>query len=68
MKLKIEIKMDSAVFGERGAGSEVERILAHLATVIGCGNLGMVPGASMPLTDLNGKRVGIAKVVGKGDK
>ena len=62
MKLKIEIEMDNAAFKEADEGFEVARILAHVAEVIEAGNLGMSPGATMRLRDINGNTCGTAKV------
>ena len=62
MKLKIEIVMDNAAFKEADEGAEVARILTYLARVIEIGNLGMSPGAQMPLRDFNGNACGKAKV------
>lgn len=62
MKLKIEINMDNAAFKEAGDGVVVARILAHLAEVSESGDLGFYPGATMPLRDIDGKKVGEARV------
>ena len=62
MTLKITITMDNAAFLETEPGAEADRILTHLADVIKRQNMGMSPGAIMPLRDLNGNHVGEAKV------
>ena len=62
MKLKIEIMMDNAAFQEADDGAEAARILSELAEDIGNGTMGISPGASMQLRDINGNRVGEAKV------
>jgi hypothetical protein len=61
MKLIVTIKMDNAAFDPSGT-EEAARILKHVADVIERGNFGMQVGAIMPLGDLNGNRVGEAKV------
>ena len=61
MKLKITIDMSSAAF-EPCNGEETGRILHRLAEVIEAGNTDLTPGATIPLIDINGNRVGEAKV------
>lgn len=62
MKLIVTVNMDNAAFKEASEGAEAARILNHLAEVIEHEGLGMSPGARMPLRDINGNRVGEAKV------
>jgi hypothetical protein len=59
MKLLIEIEMDNAAFADNGPGQEVARIIAEYAAT--CNNSGMV--RRHTFRDLNGNRVGFAKVV-----
>ena len=59
MKLKIEITMDNAAF-EPCNGSEVARLLEKIAARWRDENLGA--GETIRLLDLNGNRVGEAKV------
>ena len=61
MTLTIKITMDNAAF-EPEKGTEAARILKQAAEVIFFGNMGMTPGAKMPLRDLNGNIVGEARV------
>ena len=59
MKLKIEIQMDNAAF-EDGAGIEAARILKALAEDFQDRDL--LPGEMFRLRDVNGNKVGEAKV------
>jgi hypothetical protein len=61
MKLKITIDMSNAAF-QGDEGFEVARILMLLARLIKTGSMGMLLGATQPLRDANGNRVGEAKV------
>ena len=61
MKLKIQIEMNNAAFADCGNGPEAARILHQLAEDIDvCDRLGA--GDSLGLMDINGNRVGEAKV------
>lgn len=60
MKLKIDIKMDNAAF-EDAQGAECARILRTLAERIEDSDC-LSPGVWSTLIDLNGNRVGEAKV------
>ncbi len=59
MKLKIEIKMDNAAFGETN-GLEVSRILTQLAGKVDYERLNV--GDAIACMDANGNRVGQLKV------
>ena len=61
MKLKITITMDNAAF-DPDFGFEVARILESLATDIKAHNCLTGPDDHETLTDINGNRVGEAKV------
>lgn len=61
MKLKIEIRMDNAAF-EESQGIESARILAKLAKNLAEESYCMAV-LDCPLFDLNGNRVGEAKVI-----
>ena len=61
MTLKIEIDLDNAAF-EPDAGSEVARILRALADKVSGCHL-TVAGGAINLRDINGNRVGGARIV-----
>lgn len=60
MKLKIDIEMDNAAFEDKEL--EAARILADLASRMETGQLGVEPGNRLALMDVNGNRVGEARV------
>lgn len=64
MRLTITIAMDNAAFGETEAerSSEVARILDGFAEDLR-GGFPAVPGASLPLRDVNGNHVGGVEIL-----
>jgi O-succinylbenzoate synthase len=62
MKLKIVIVMENAAFELEGQNAEAARILESLATDMRSGNCLGDPGDHETLMDINGNRVGEAKV------
>lgn len=61
MKLTIEFDMDNAAFAD-DPQREPARILNQLAYVIEAGHMDMIPDAYMILRDINGNKVGEARV------
>jgi hypothetical protein len=62
MKLRISIGMDNAAFSE-APGFEVSRLLRVLADKVRCDDSrAAMCGASTPIFDINGNRVGEMKV------
>jgi len=62
VKFKVSIDVENAAFEEGEEGSEVARILREVANRFDGDSLEV--GRLMPLFDVNGNRVGSAKVIG----
>jgi O-succinylbenzoate synthase len=63
VKLKIEINMDNAAFGDGDAGAEVARILRRLADKYE--SYGDMANIENVILDINGNKVGRVKVTGR---